>query len=353
MISTGPLLALRQPALHQSSKTAPRFQSSDDEDEYFYTHHIPKNRLGFYRQYFAPYQPEAHLVLQELDERRAKNQPKTHIALRTLWKGLKRIINTMPLATVMSSVLLKMTDRNSLTNAPSYWNNSTNIMAASSQKHISTKYKGYTSALFDHLDKPTSGSLGESQSHLEQVGYRNYFQLKQYPLSSSNLPQVFTLDPESPEGWQLKPNHCLNTWNKGEHPEKKFVILVAGDSNLPWLMDDHFEIKQIKKVQKALQKHYLLATDHIKPIENASSKNLKEALQQVTQQIQKEKIKGAEILIYYSGHGGTEQGLFPYFFFPALDTSSEGEAKGRILLTDGCLSRIQPQNTAGRPFPRH
>jgi len=206
-----------------------------------------------------------------------------------------------------------------------------NVMAAGSQKHFSTKWIGYTGAMVSTLDKPGIGSLGHAQSHLEANGYRNIFGLKQYPVSTANLPNVRVLDTRT---WDFvsKPNRCLNTWNKDGQPGKKFAILVGGPPNFSF--EPTSTSKGLAAVEQSLKKHYFLPSKHISVIENASSQQLELALKTLEEQIQKSKIKDPEILIYYTGHGG----ILDAPFIGNADKRGEGEAFGILGLADGALS---------------
>lgn len=320
-------------------KAPPSFKDQDEEaDNWDHLDKLPQHHRGRYRYDVGSTEPGA---AQKLDELREKDKPKRNIVVRTLKKSLD-LLNAALLVSLFGFAAQRLVDSNNPTSATSDWGSNINVMASSSQKHFSTGSLGYTDALLKELSQPSMGSLGQAQDHLELTGYRNSLRQHQYPLSSSQLPQVSTW--EHGKGWKIKPNHCLNTWNKDGHPEQKFAILVAGPDPIADISGKKPPpIENCKQMETELQENYLLSSTHIKRIEDATSTAIQESLNQVIRQIQKEKVKNPELMIYLAAHGGNNDSAHQ-FLFPLLDKRSEGEAIGRILLKDKTYTEPELKN---------
>jgi hypothetical protein len=205
------------------------------------------------------------------------------------------------------------------------WGANVNVLASSSQIHVSTNRPGfsYIDALVSRLHN--SDSLGKAHNSLATEGYTNLFQQKQFPVASSDLPTVRV---ENTEGeYQLAPNHCLNTWNKDGQFQKKFAIVLGGYDN---------GNRNARVMAHTLKQEYELPDDHIRFESHASSQTLTDAVTQFKNRIKKDKIQNAELLIYYNGHGSRAG----YPWLPDL-SRSEGQASGSIQFSDGWYSETK------------
>lgn len=269
---------------HPSSLTpkAPlTFKGRDEEGDWDHLDTMPRRFRGDYRAYIAPSDPS---LANKLDSLREKDKPKTgalQYALRRTVRLLAMVAGFMPLIINQSEIGTKPNTANSSLDTISNWGRNTNIMAGGSQKHYTTKFIGYTDALLNELNQLTIQSIGEAQNNLERTGYLNNRGERQYPLSSTNLPQYIQVNSSGVSN--IKPNHCLNTWSKDGNPKNKFVLLISGYHHSSEQTDVS---KYLNKMKESLQNNYLLPENHILLQDNASSKDLTDALQHIADKIQ-------------------------------------------------------------------
>lgn len=203
------------------------------------------------------------------------------------------------------------------------WNRNVQIFGSISQEKRSIldlrRGSYYTQALSNTLKNPLFKCLGEAQNFLQSHGYTVTDKNKdvRFPVSSDNT--------------------SLNTWCSNEKPQNKFILLISGFAE----NKKSFRARQINlNLMKSTlnQKFPFIPQTQINIAQNITKESLQTNLQNISREIDRKNIKAPELLIYYTGHGNSEENLSHIAQSPSpsniASAQVEGAHKGLLALAD-------------------